>query len=107
MSLIKNQSVADAVGAMLAEPLHHPGNPDTKQQAADLLIPMFRLKGKPPPFADAIRSTNQTVAEAVVYYIENGLEATIIATSELEQLRADLDQAVADLAASRTPESTE
>jgi hypothetical protein len=97
MGLIKNQPVADAVGAMLADPLHHPGNPDTKQQAADLLIPMFRLKGKPPPFADAIRSTNQTVAEAIVHYIEDTLACTIIPTAELDQLRAEPE----------TPESTE
>lgn len=96
MSLIKNQPVADAVGAMLAEPLHHPGNPETKQQAADLLIPMFRVKGKPPPFADAIRSTNQTVAEAVVYFIENGLECTIIPNAELEQLREPMKIDIGD-----------
>lgn len=89
MGLIKNQPVADAIGAMLADPLQHPGNPDTKQQAAALLIPMFRLRGKPPPFVDAIRSTNQTVSEAIVYFIEEILECTIIPNAELEQLRAE------------------
>lgn len=88
MSLIQNQAVADAVAEMLAEPLHHPGNPDTKQQPADLVIPMFRLKGKPQPFADAMRAGNQTVAEVIVYFIENKLGKTIIDTAELEQLRA-------------------
>jgi hypothetical protein len=107
-SLIKNQAAADAVSAMLSsDTIHHPGNPDTKQQAADLLMPTFRPKHMPAPYADAIRNSNQTLAEAIVYHIENTLEATIIATSELEELRADLNQAVADLAASRTPESPE
>ncbi len=87
MSLLRNQAAADAIAAMLADPLQHPGNPDTKQPSASLVIPMFRLHGKPAPFADAGRQVNATVAEAIVYFIEHNLGLELIPTAELDQLR--------------------
>jgi hypothetical protein len=92
MSLINNQTVADKVAEMLAEPLRHPGNPDTKQPSASMVIPLFRVHGKPPPFADATRQTNQTIAEAIVYFIEKDCGNTIVATDELAVVVAELEQ---------------
>ena len=89
MSLIKAQAAADAIAAMLAEGVKHPGNPDTKQPAAELIIPMFRTHGKPPPFGDATRAANQTIAEAIIYHIETQLGCTIIPNVELDQLRLE------------------
>jgi hypothetical protein len=89
VSLIKAQPAADAIAVFLAEGITHPGNPDTKQPAASLKIPMFSAKGKPPPFGDAIRASNQTIAEAIIYYIESQLGCTIIANTELGALRQE------------------
>ena len=89
MGLIHNQAAADAIAASFSEigGVNHPGNPDTKQPATTLKIPMFVTRGKPPPFADAIKTSNQTIAEAVIYLIEHQLHCTIIPTAELEALR--------------------
>jgi hypothetical protein len=98
MSLINNQAVAGGVATMLADPLQHPGNPETKQPSASMVIPMFRVAHKPPPFGDAIRQTNQTVAEAIIYYVENKLGNTIVPTTELQAVVAELEQLRGDLA---------
>jgi hypothetical protein len=92
MSLLNNQAVADKIAVMLADPLRHPGNPDTKQPSASMVIPMFRVHGKPTPYGDATRNANQTIAEAIVYFIENDLGNTIVATSELQAVVAELEQ---------------
>jgi hypothetical protein len=92
MSLLNNQAVADKVAVMLADPLRHPGNPDTKQPSASMVIPMFRVAHKPPPYDQATRNTNQTVAEAIVYFIEHDLGNTIVATSELQAVVAELER---------------
>jgi hypothetical protein len=89
MSLIKNQAAADAIAQALAEGPVHPGNPQTKQPAAKLVIPIFRTHGRPPPYADATKTTNQTLAEAIIYLIEKQLDCTIIRNHELEQLRRE------------------
>lgn len=91
MSLLKNQAAADAISAMLANPLQHPGNPDTKQQAAGLVVPYFRTAHQPQPYRDAIAAQNQTIAEAIIYFLENHLDHTIIPTPELEELRARIE----------------
>ena len=91
MSLLKNQDVADKIAVMLAEPLRHPGNPDTKQPSASMVIPMFRIHGKPAPYSDATRNANQTIAEAIVYFIEKDLAHTIVATDELQAVVAELE----------------
>jgi hypothetical protein len=92
MSLIKNQAAADAIAASLPDGVNHPGNPDTKQPAARLVIPMFRTHGLPPPLNDAARRSNQTIAEAIVYFVETQLDSTIIPNPELEQLRLEAAQ---------------
>jgi hypothetical protein len=92
MSLLKAQAVADAIAANGLYPLQHPGNPDTKQPSASMIIPIFHTKGRPPPFDDVHTRSNQTIAEAIVYYIEKTLDCTIIPNTELNQLRLEAAQ---------------
>jgi hypothetical protein len=87
-------AAVDMVATALSTGVPHPGNPETKTPPTTVVLPMFRTHGLPPPLADAGRATTHTVAEGIVYLLEQG--HTIIPTGELEQLRADLEQAMAE-----------
>lgn len=95
-SLLRNQPVADAIANMLAAPLYHPGDPETKKQPAAFVVPQFRVAHQPKPYVDAITAQNQTIAEVIVYYVEATLGQTIAATDEIEALRQELATALAD-----------
>lgn len=94
-SLLQNQPVADAIAVMLAAPLQHPGDPATKKPPASFVVPQFRVSHQPKPYLEAITAQNQTIAEVIVYFVEHNLGQSIIATDEVEKLRQEVADAIA------------
>ena len=97
-----NQRAVDLLAARLSTGLLHPGNPDAGQQPTPILLPGLSGTGIPEEMAAHFayeaglpgNDTPRLLAEAIIHMLETDLAggSTIIADSELEQLR----QAAAD-----------
>lgn len=82
-----NQTAADLIAEALRDGLIHPGKPETGQPPVAIPLP-FRTTGMPPEMKRDVTATTHLLAEAIVHHLETH-QQTIIASSELDQLRVD------------------
>lgn len=79
--------------ALTSGNLRHPNRPE-----AALFLPGFRVEGHPDPqVVDAIQQTAHMIGEALIDTMLRGLNAELVRTSDLEQLRTAAASAPAQL----------
>jgi hypothetical protein len=85
-----NQSVVDLISQGLVTGLPHPGNPADGSQPHAIILPVFNPVGQPPEVADQITGVATSLAEAIVFLLEDkGI--SLVDTAELASLRTTYD----------------
>lgn len=92
-----NQKIVDLLANKLREGITHPGDPAREIPPRVIQLPVFRTVGLPKEVADQVDATVKLLAEAVVHTIEVDGEGEIAPKVELANMRANADNARADL----------
>lgn len=82
-----NPAIAALIAERLPTGLPHPGRPAENQPPVPLVLPGFATTGMSAQQAESVNATAIAFAEAVVNLIETDGKSTIIANTELAQLR--------------------